>query len=165
MAATNFSATPNGSILIACILLPLNTAQIEMLEPVAKASEKQVRSMVKSRQSEWTFMPFGLWQYRCGNDDLAIQWCQRALAQSQKFPSCEAALHATLAMVYFDQGQTNEAGAELAQARQLVDAKFKSGLDHGRAGIGFWFDWIYARHLLQEASALIDRDSAQPATE
>jgi hypothetical protein len=42
----------------------------------------------------------------------------------------------------------------------LVEAKFQTGLDHGRAGVGYWFDWVFARHLLQEATALIEGNSA-----
>jgi serine/threonine protein kinase len=161
-AVTNFAATPNGSILIACLLLPLSQAQVEALKPMVDASQRQVRAISKSRRSEWTLMPIGLWQYRCGDYDAAAKSCQHALAQIPKFPACDAALHATLAMAFFHQGQTNDACAELAQSRQLVDAKFASGLDHGQSGVGFWFDWVYARHLSREAAALINCDSMPP---
>ena len=136
-----------------------------MLKPMAAASEKLIQSVPKNRQSSWTFMPFGVWQYRCGNYDSAIQWCQRAQAQNIRFPSCDASLHAILAMAYNQKGQTTEACAELAQSRQLVDEKFKSGLDRGRGGAGFWFDWVYARHLLIEATELIEGVSAPPEME
>ena len=59
-------------------------------------------------------------------------------------------------MAYYQNGQTNEACTELAQGRQLVDEKFKTGLDHGRPGSGFWYDWVYARHLTQEAATNLD---------
>jgi tetratricopeptide (TPR) repeat protein len=165
MAVTNFSANPNGSILIASLLLPLNKSQIEMLKPMAAAAEKQLHAVPKDRRSEWTFMPFCLWQYRCGNYEAAIQWCQNAQAQSSKFPCSEAIIRAVLAMAYYQNGQTNEACTELAQGRQLIDEKFKTGLDHGRPGSGFWYDWVYARHLSQEAAALIHCDSDKSATE
>ena len=165
MAVTNFATTPNSSILLACILLPLNKSQIEMLKPMEDASEKQIQSVSKDRQSEWTLLPFGLWQYRCGNYDSAIQWCQRALVQSQKFPSSDAIVHVTLAMAYYQKGQTGEACSELGQGRQLVNEKFKSGLDRGRAGAGYWFDWVYARLLAQEATALINCDAEKSGTE
>jgi serine/threonine protein kinase len=161
MAATNFVTAPNSSLLLACILSPLNQSQIEMLKPIAYGAEKQLRSVPKDRQSGWTYLPFGLWQYRCGNYDAAIQWCRRALAQEQRFPSSDAILHVTLAMALHQKGQTDEVCADLAQGRRLIDEKFKSGLDRGRAGSGFWFDWVYARQLAQEAAALINCDSDQ----
>jgi serine/threonine protein kinase len=160
-AVTNFDSMPNGSILLAGLLLPLDKAQIERLKPMAAATEKLIHAIPKNRQSEWTLMPIGLWQYRRGNDGAAVQWCQRAREQSLRFPPCDAVVDATLAMAYYHQGQTNEAGSELVQARQLVDAKFKSGLDRGRAGAGFWFDWVYARQLVREAGARINCDAAR----
>ncbi len=160
LAVTNFDTMPNGSILLACLLLPVDPMQIERLKPLAAATEKQIHLVPKSRQSEWTFMPIGLWQYRCGNDAAAIQWCQRAQAQGQRFPPCDAVVDATLAMAYHHQGQVSEACAELVQARQLIDAKFKSGLDRGRPGYGYWFDWLYARQVVQEAAALVNCDAA-----
>jgi len=160
LTVTNFDPFPNGSVFLACLLLPVDKAQIERLKPMAAATEKQVHAIPKSRQSEWNLMPIGLWQYRCGNDDAAIQWCQRAQAQGQRFPPCDAVVDATLAMAYYHQGQTSDACAELAQARQLVDAKFKSGLDRGRPGYGFWFDWVYARQVVQEAGAMVNCDAA-----
>jgi tetratricopeptide (TPR) repeat protein len=141
-AVTNFSANPNGSILIASLLLPLNKSQIEMLKPMATAAEKQLHAVPRDRRSEWTFIPFCLWQYRCGNYESAIQWCQNAQAQSAKFSCSEAIVHAVLAMAYYQNGQTNEACTELAQGRQLIDEKFKTVLDHGRPGSGFWYDWV-----------------------
>jgi tetratricopeptide (TPR) repeat protein len=132
-----------------------------MLKPIAYAAEKQLRSVPKDRQSGWTYLPFGLWQYRCGNYDAAIQWCRRALAQEQRFPSSDAILKVTLAMALHQKGQTDEICADLAQGRRLIDEKFKSGLDRGRAGSGFWFDWVYARQLAQEGAALINCDSDQ----
>ncbi len=160
LAVTNFDAAPNGSILLACLLLPVDKTQIERLKTMAAATENQIHFISKSHQSEWTLMPIGLWQYRCGNDQAAIQWCQRAQAQGQRFPPCDAVVDATLAMAYYHEGQTSEACAALAQARQLVDAKFKSGLDRGRPGYGFWFDWVYARQVVQEAGASVDCDAA-----
>jgi hypothetical protein len=61
-------------------------------------------------------------------------------------------------MAYDQNGQSSEACSELAQGRLLIDEKFKSGLDRGQAGAGFWFDWVFARQLLQEAAGLINCD-------
>ena len=128
---------------------------------LAAAAENYIHVIPKNRRSEWTFMPFCLWQYRCGDYDAAAQACQRDLVQSRKFPACDAMVHATLAMCDYQQGRSDDACAELTQARQLVEDKFKGGLDRGQAGLGFWFDWVYARHLVQEASVMIDCDSDQ----
>jgi hypothetical protein len=165
MAVTNFAATPNGSVLLACILMPLNKSQIEVLQPMVDASEKQVHGVPRSHLSEWTLTPIALWQYRCGNYGTAIQESQRSQALSTKFPCTEAILHAILAMSYYHDGQSDQACAELAQSQQLIDEKFRSGLDRGRAGFGYWYDWVYARHLEQEAAALLNCDPGKSAPE
>jgi len=164
-AATHFNEMPNESIVLAGSLLPLDKTQIERLKPMAAATERQIHSLAKNRQSEWTFTPMGLWQLRCGNDEGAVQWCQRAQAQGQRYPPCDAMVDAILAMAHYHQGKTSEACSELAQARELVDAKFKSGLDRGRAGYGFWFDWVFARQLEQEAGALVKCEVAPPGSD
>ena len=165
MAVTNFAATPNGSILIASLLTPLDDVQIEQLRPLEAATEKQMRAIPKNRRSGWNLMPLGLWQYRSGNYDAAVKSCQTGLAQNVKFPVTDALLHTILAMAYYHLGQTDDAGTELAQGRQLIDAKFKVGLDHGQAGIGLWFDWVYARHLWREAASLVGDGSAPAGTQ
>jgi hypothetical protein len=161
---TNFAATPNGSVLLACILLPLDKSQIDLLKPEAEAAEYLTHAIPKKHQSDWTYVPMGLWQYRCGDYDAAIHWCELATAQSIKFPCSESIVHAVLAMAYFQEDRTDDACAELAQSRKLIADKFKAGLDPGHAGEGFWFDWLFARHLSQEAAALVqcDREDVGP---
>ena len=156
MTVTNFSATPNGSILIACTLLPLSQPQIEQLKPMEAEVEKQFHAIPRDRRSDWSLMPFCLWHYRCGDYKAAIQLCKDTQLEKRTFPCCEAIVHVTMAMACYQQGQTIEACAELALGQQLIDDKFKSDLDRGRAGFGYWYDWVYARHLAREATTLID---------
>jgi serine/threonine protein kinase len=165
MAVTNYADKPNASILISCILLPLDSSQITTLQPMVNALEAQLSAAARSRLNEWDLMPFCLWQYRCGNYHPSIDWCQRALTQTQKFQSCDAAIHLVLAMDYYQVGRTNEAADQLAEGRHIVEAKFKAGLDHGRSGAGFWFDWIYDRLLLQEALSLTGGNPAASDSE
>ena len=52
-------------------------------------------------------------------------------------------------------GKKSEAEAELNQGREMIESKFKSGLDRGSGVQGFWFDWVFAKILLREAKGLI----------
>jgi eukaryotic-like serine/threonine-protein kinase len=56
-------------------------------------------------------------------------------------------------------GKTAEASSQLQEAREIVENKFKSQLDLGNPTQGFWFDWLFARILLNEATTLIQGDS------
>ena len=59
-----------------------------------------------------------------------------------------------LAMALHQLGRLQKAEAELAVGREIVESKFKSRL--GSPVQGFWFDWIFARILLRESTALGD---------
>jgi len=105
---------------------------------------------------DWKTMPAALWRYRRGDFRQAAEWCQLGLSQKIKYPACTAALHVIRAMANYQEGNTNEAGSELMQGRQLIAAKLQGGLDSGKAGEGYWHDWLFADFLLQEANALVD---------
>ena len=157
---TNFSATPNESVFIACVLFPLDKIQIETLKPTATYFENRCNAPSTNRINQWTYMPISLWKYRCGDYDGALEWSQRGLAQKAKFSACDVDLHLITAMAEFQRGESSDADSELGQQRELVEAKFRGGLDRGRSDAGYWFDWYYASLLLQEATALIDGASA-----
>ena len=165
-ATVNFSAAPRTGILTSCLQFPLKKLQIEALKPMEANLESQYYSPgPTNRITQWNLMPFGLWQYRCGDFAASADWCRQGLAQKIKYPACVATLHVILAMACYQRGQTGEACSELDLGRQLIEARFQIGLTHGSAGAGYWYDWIFARHLLREATALIDCNLAQPKTE
>ncbi|HEX9047123.1 MAG TPA: hypothetical protein VF988_08850, partial [Verrucomicrobiae bacterium] len=66
-----------------------------------------------------------------------------------------ATLDLILAMACRRDGKPDEVREHLAHGRELVEAKFKSGLDHGAQGFGMWYDWVFARVLLREADGVI----------
>jgi hypothetical protein len=49
----------------------------------------------------------------------------------------------------------DKASAELAKAGDLINLQYANGLNTGPSSQGFWFDWIIARLLQNEASAEI----------
>ena len=157
-SASGYLNTWRPSFLLASLLLPLNQRQIDNLKPTAESLEEHVNELSTKNQTDWTFLPYALWEYRRGDYKAAVQWCQRGLAAKRTAVACAANLHIILAMAYDQNSQSNEACSELAQGRLLIDEKFKSDLDRGQAGAGFWFDWVFARQLLQEAAGLINCD-------
>jgi hypothetical protein len=53
-------------------------------------------------------------------------------------------------------GQEQAAYSELGQARAVIEGRFKTELDQA-----YWRDWVFARVLLREATALLAEDPAQ----
>ena len=159
MCVTNFSPVPNESVFIVCVLFPLDKAQIEALKPAAVYFENRCNPPSTNHINQWTYMPISLWKYRCGDYAGALAWSQRGLAQKGKFSACDVDLHLIMAMAEYQLGDASEADAELGQQRDLVEAKFRAGLDRGRSDAGYWFDWYFANRLLREATALIEGSS------
>jgi hypothetical protein len=52
-------------------------------------------------------------------------------------------------------GEVESARFQLAQGRNQIERKFESSLDPGGAAQGYWFDWVFARILLDEAQVVI----------
>ncbi len=106
-------------------------------------------------------IPLALVEYRRGNYAKAVEWCRRCLAH----PEYNAARYATaqiiLAMSCWQLHEPDQARSFLAQSKDMVGRKFESGLEMGGTGQGYWFDWIFARVLMREATLLIE-SSSQP---
>ena len=69
-------------------------------------------------------------------------------------PPRSAAAQAILAMALFQAGQRAEARAELANAQTIITARFDRELQP-RELASYWFDWVVARILMQEAQGVV----------
>jgi hypothetical protein len=164
-AVTNFFANAprngilkNGGILKACLLFPTDRSKLEMLRPMADGEAKNW----PFNSDGWACIPPALWKYRCGDYAGAADLCRLGLAQKSRYPACDATLHNLLAMCNFWDGQVSESDDELAQGRELVESHFSKGLERGRAGTGYWYDWVFANLLLREATQLTGVDRSAP---
>jgi Flp pilus assembly protein TadD len=97
----------------------------------------------------------GLWYYRAGNYEKALARCRRYLNEDDANSAPNATTRIIMAMSLHQLGQADDARLQLAKARNPIDQKFKNGLERGNAGLGMWYDWVFARILLREAEALI----------
>ena len=100
----------------------------------------------------WGSVSLALWEYRRGDYGRSIEWARRCLAFPEFNAPREATAHVELALALRQTGLNDEALRELTQGRQAIEAKFKGDLEVGGATEGFWFDWVFARILLQEAA-------------
>jgi len=105
----------------------------------------------------WRSVSLALMEYRRSNYAQAMEWCRRCLAYPEHNAPRSATAHVILAMSCWQLQQTSEARSELAVGHEMIETKFKSGLDRGTGVQGFWFDWVFGRILLREAEALIQK--------
>ncbi|MGA2246135.1 MAG: serine/threonine-protein kinase [Verrucomicrobiota bacterium] len=100
-------------------------------------------------------LPSALLEYRLGNYAKSEEWCHLCLSYPEYNASRTAAARVILAMDSQHEGQSDKARAELASATDSISRKFADGLNTGASAQGYWFDWIFARLLRDEAATQI----------
>jgi serine/threonine protein kinase len=141
------------------LLLPAGNDVIRSLAPLAALQtnvEFDPLNRYRSEMAAWTSLSLALLEYRRDNQALAVEWCGRSLAFSSDSKVRIATARIVLAMSRHQLQQADAARSELAQGRAIIESKFRSGLGPTEDIFGRWFDWLIARILLREATALID---------
>ena len=149
----------------------LQPADGKVLAALAPLTEVAARPFTKADEGPeiiafreaWRAISLGLLEYRSGHYAKAIEWCRSSLACRQDIPVRTATARLILAMSFRQEREHEAALSELEQARNILESGFEDGLKHGRWDRGLWFDWVFARVLLREASELLHTklDSAQ----
>jgi serine/threonine protein kinase len=142
------------------LLLPADHQLIESLKPLADVTRQTFDAAESGGQEDsfraaWQCISLGLMEYRRGDFAAAEKWSRRCLAYAEPNASRTATAHVILAMTLQRLHQNAGARAELALGQEAIDGKFRAALDRGSAPHGFWFDWVFARILLREATGLI----------
>jgi len=142
------------------LLLPADEAMIKSLLPQVDVAEKTFAVVEEGAspdvfQAAWRSVSLALLEYRRGDYVKSATWCRRCLAYPEHNAPRSTTAHVILAMSCWQMGKKSEAEAELNQGREMIESKFKSGLDRGSGVQGFWFDWVFAKILLREARGLI----------
>lgn len=142
------------------LLLPCDKSDAAELAPLAKLAGDAFSSTDESNpeavfQSAWGAVSMALIEFRRGNYGKSEEWSRRCLGFHEDILPRTATAHLLLAMACQHTGRTQEASLELAKGREMIEKKFRDNLDRGEGTRGFWFDWIFAKVLLQEATGLI----------
>ncbi len=146
------------------LLLPADKRVIGSLSPLADITAKSFAEADAGGdifQAAWRSVSLALLEYRRGNYTRAVDWCRRCLSYSEYNAPRTATARVILAMSCHQLDRAEDARSELVAGREIVEAKFKSGVDRGTPVQGFWFDWVFARIILREATALIDTSSGR----
>jgi hypothetical protein len=140
------------------LLVPAAKTTLNSLKPLADLavnSASETNSYTEEWMIPWRCVSLSLWEYRRGNLEAAAAWSKRSLSYKPQNASRTATALIILAMSHERLGQDEDARSDLAQASDLIENKFKNGLDFGNGSQGFWFDWVLARILAREAAPLI----------
>ena len=160
-AATNlFANAPrngilkNGGILKTCLLFPVDRNKRELLRPMA---DGEARKWTSIRTPGRVCLP------PSGNIGAATMRGRAVVPVGVGAKEPISGLRCDITWpagdVQVQSGQISEAEEELAQGRELVESHLSRGLEHGRAGAGYWYDWLFARLLLRETGRDLGRSS------
>jgi serine/threonine protein kinase len=164
MAIERFAGTSHPvvaeQVVKASLLLPADEPTLAALEPLAEIIGRAVESGASAyggnRDLEaWSCFSLALMHYRKADFALAAEWANRCFAVPDHNSPRNASAQLILAMAEHRFGRTAKARALLEMAETSVDQRFTSTVQFTGGEAGFWFDWVNARILLREVSALI----------
>jgi hypothetical protein len=138
------------------LLLPADAGLLGALAPLVDANKRELQEAEAAGdmfQASWRCVSLALYAYRSGHYEEAVGWARRCMSTGDFNAPRNAAARIILAMAEEQAGHHDSAQAELAGARELVNARLRSPPDRGTPTQGFWFDWVFARILLRESTA------------
>ena len=142
-------------VLKTCLLLPPDPELYALMQPLGGTVEKWYATIADQYKTEWALIPIALWHYRKGEYSRVIELAS-PLAQSPPGTNAQVpTVQAILAMTLWQQGETNEARAMLARVREAVDGHFAVPMKVGERHRGIWYDWLFARIMVREATMLM----------
>jgi serine/threonine protein kinase len=140
------------------LIQPAGPDMLLALEPLAHVAEASLnRAATPYGLVTWRAMALALMAYRQGRFNEALHWCHRASDLDPGFLSRRAVGDVIQAMAEWQLGQKAAARADLENARKLVEEGFQRPLKFSADQDGYWFDWLNARILLREATALMQQ--------
>jgi hypothetical protein len=141
------------------LLMPADPAMLRTLQPLAEVASNSLVTDLSMGPSlaAWRSFSLGLMAYRMQDYSGAEKWCEKSMAFENGNVVRAVNLQLVRAMTDYQLGKKETARNELALARKQIGSHFDNDWELGDGGKGFWFDWLFARILLEEAAALINR--------
>lgn len=148
------------------LICPADSMDILALEPLARVlaqslDEARPASPGDQYMITWRQFALSLYEYRRGDFTNSIRWQKKCLASSNFLPERVAMAHFVLAMALYQTQQTNAAQSEWDQGQELIHQKCPDAV--GKISISdmspdstvYWYDWVIAQILQNEAAGLI----------
>lgn len=155
--STATNPVPVERVLKISLLTPPNADFLTALAPLAETASNSLAGALpqdvwQRSLAAWRSFSLALMEYRRGNYIGVEEWRQKSVAFESGNVVRDLNFQIVLAMVHYQNRQIEVARSELAAARKRVEAWFN---DPAVRGNDYWFDWVFARILLREATALI----------
>ena len=143
-----------GRVLKTCLLMPPDAGLWQRLQPLGQTVEEWFSTLSPTHKASWAAIPASLWHYRGGRFDKVIE-IAGPITKEQGPSALASTLQAISAMTAWQRGESEEARQQLAKAGGAVTSRFASPMAPGDARQGYWYDWLFARIMVREATLLI----------
>jgi serine/threonine protein kinase len=142
-----------GRVLKLCLLRPADTSLQHRLHPLGERVERWFGTLAPNNRG-WASLPVSLRRYRQGDILGARQAAETSYNERLHTSALTASKRVLLALCALRQGHPDAAAPLLETARADIAAKFTKGLAEGSGTDGYWYDWAFAKLLLNEAEEL-----------
>ncbi|MBW8780320.1 MAG: serine/threonine protein kinase [Verrucomicrobia bacterium] len=156
--AERFAEVDNGDavarVLKLCLLRPADAQLQQRLLPLGERVEHWFSTLPDNVSGGWASLPVALWRYRQGDIPGARQAAAMGYDERLHTSALTVSDRLLLALCDLREGHPDKAAPLLATARAEIAAKFTKEVAEGTGNDGYWYDWVFAKLLLQEADAL-----------
>lgn len=153
--ATSNNGDAVGRVLKTCLLMPPDPALWHQLQPLGSTMGEWFQKLAPGEKSNWAAIPACLWAYRGGEYGTVVEIArpisERPAGNNAQVPTIQV----IYAMTVWQRGEAVEARRLLVKARDSVNGHFTQPMAVGDASRGLWYDWLFARIMLREATLLI----------
>jgi tetratricopeptide (TPR) repeat protein len=157
--ATSTNGDAVSRVLKTCLLLPPDARLYALMQPLGATSETWFATLSATHKQQWALIPLSLWHFRKGEYTRLVEIARPLANRPPGSDALVPTVQAILAMALWNQGEPDEARALLARVRDAVDRHFAVPMKPGDTGRGVWYDWLFARIMMREATMLIGEPS------
>ncbi len=146
------------------LLKPADDELLARVEALGTLIERDLLADDPSKNRDmvaWRHLSLTLFYYREGNLAAAREWANRCLALPERNPARDGSVRIILAMIEARSDRPESARQLLDEAGPPVREKLAGRLEDGDGAEGYWFDWVNAGSLLDEATDLLSRTRAK----
>jgi serine/threonine protein kinase len=166
LAIRRFGATRNPQeaeqVLKATLIKPADERFVKKLDPLARLVSRALEepeggwNASNPYLAAWSNFALGLKSFREGDDGRAKDLLNTCLSIPQQIEPRTASAHFVLAMIERRNGNYGMARNLIEAKREPVEMAYQRSFSLSGPYEGFWFDWIIAKLLLDEALSVID---------
>ena len=141
------SALEAEHLLKVCLIGPADKDLLKRLEHAVQVMGDPTKTSLPA----WAGLSLGLYQYRCGDYELALKTSETGLSDPGIKDSCRVSILALCSMIYTSMGKPLHADLRQEEAKKIMADSAGNDAVAGSAIPPYWFDWVIAEILVREA--------------